>query len=101
MSLPVNRARAPMHTCERKLETEWGREGHRETRREKRGTVQAASSANESWHSHAEGTKRGETGGGGWGSKAPKSEVRQSSFSGIVELRSSSDFTNRKSLFGL
>lgn len=35
MSLPVNRARAPMHTCERKLETEWGREGHRETRREK------------------------------------------------------------------
>lgn len=35
MSLPVNRARAPMHTCERKLETEWDREGQRETRREK------------------------------------------------------------------
>lgn len=30
---------------------------------------------------------------GAEGSKAPRSEVRQSSFSGIVELRSSSDFT--------
>lgn len=29
---------------------------------------------------------------GGWGSKTLKTEVRQSSFSGIVELRSSSDF---------
>ena len=41
------------------------------------------------------GGKRAEVGGG---AKAPKSEVRQSSFSGIVELRSSSDFTHRKSL---
>lgn len=62
------------------------------------------SSTNTSWHSHGEETKTGVTGGGGcvcvggWRSKAPKSEVRQSSFSRIVEWRSSSDFTERKSL---
>lgn len=40
-------------------------------------------------------TKTGGSGRGWRGSKAPRSEVRQSSFTGIAELRSASDFTDR------
>ncbi|CAG02378.1 unnamed protein product [Tetraodon nigroviridis] len=43
----------------------------------------------------------GRSGRGWWRSKAPRSEVRQSSFTGIAELRSTSDFTGRKSSFGV
>lgn len=52
-------------------------------RKRKVHTVWAASLFKGSWHSHAQQTKRGETGGGGgWGSKTQRIEVRQSSFSG-------------------